>query len=274
VRRPIVGAVLAVTAALLAVALAGAAEAPSRDVTMPGKLYDPAHVSVLVGTTVTWHNGDAVNHTVTADGDAFDSGYLAAGGSFSFTFDRPGHYAYHCVIHRFMKGTVDVFSLVLTGPEAPVSAGRPVLLAGLAPAGTAAVTLRRVGADSGLVVKPRPDGSFTVRFTAIGPGAYRASVGAAVSPLVRIGVVPHVTAVRAGAALVARADPPRPGARVVLQAYDRELFGWRTIARGRLDRTSRARLPLVPPLPERVRVLVRADGGWSDGASPAIVLHG
>ena len=61
---------------------------------------------------------------MTSEGDTFDSGYLAPGGSFSYTFAKQGHYAYECLIHKFMKGTVDVFSLVLTGPENPVLVGQ------------------------------------------------------------------------------------------------------------------------------------------------------
>jgi plastocyanin len=259
--------------ALLAVA-AAAAEAPTRDISMPGKLYEPARVTVLVGTTVTWRNGDSGNHTVTADGDAFDSGYLAAGGSFSFTFGRPGHYAYHCLIHRFMKGVVDVFSLVLTGPENPVGAGRMIVVAGLAPPGTTTVTLTRVGGagEPARTVKARPDGSFTVRFRVSAPGSYRATVGSAASPLVKIRVVPRVAVVRTGTSLRVGTEPARPGARIALQAYERDHFTWRTIAHTRLDSHAHARLALPDLRPVRLRVVVRGEGGWSDAASPAILL--
>jgi plastocyanin len=265
--------VLVGTCALLAVASAAAADAPTRDISMPGKLYAPSHATVLLGTTVTWRNGDSINHTVTADGDAFDSGYVAAGGSFSFTFERPGHYAYHCLIHKFMKGVVDVFSLVLTGPENPVTVGRQIVVAGLAPAGTATVTLARVGAgERPRTVRARPDGSFVVRFRASAPGAYRATVGPAASPLVKIRVIPRVTVVRTGKSLGVATEPARPGARVVLQAYERDYFTWRTIARARLDSGSRARLAIPPLRPIRLRVVVRGEAGWSDGASQAMLL--
>jgi plastocyanin len=45
---------------------------------------------------------------VTADGNGFGSGALAQGASFSFTFARPGTYAYHCSIHPSMHGSVVV----------------------------------------------------------------------------------------------------------------------------------------------------------------------
>ena len=174
---------------------------------------------------MTWRNGDASNHTVTSEGDTFDSGYLAPGGSFSYTFAKQGHYAYECLIHKFMKGTVDVFSLVLTGPENPVLVGRQVVVAGLAPAGTAAVTLSRVGgSEPPSTVKARPDGSFTVRFRATAPGTYRASAGRAASPLVRIGVVPRVSVTHTATTVAVATVPARVGARVALQTYDRDHF--------------------------------------------------
>jgi hypothetical protein len=242
-------------------------------VAIPGKAYEPARITVLAGTTVTWRNGDSLNHTVTAEGDAFDSGYVAPGGSFSFTFATQGHYAYHCLIHKFMKGSVDVFGLVLTGPESPVLAGKQVVVAGLAPAGTVSVTLTKVGGgEPPRTVKTRPDGSFTVRFGATSPGAYRASAGKAASPLVRIAVVPRLTVTHTSSSVTVVADPARPGAGVALQAYDRDHFAWRTIARSRLDAQSRAQVAIPMPHPQRIRVVVRGTHGWADAASPAIVL--
>jgi plastocyanin len=252
-------------------ALGSTAEAPTRAVTMPGKAYDPSHLDVLVGTTVTWKNDDSINHTVTADGDAFSSGYVPPGGSFSFTFATQGHYAFHCTIHTFMRGEVDVFGLVLTGPEGAVAAGRRVVFAGLAPAGTASVALR--GPHGDVVVKPRADGSFAVR-TAIGePGSYRAVAGALVSPAVRVHVEPTVRAAVSGGRLRATVTPARPRATALLQAYDRERFAWKTVAHARVDGTSRVALP-VPGGVTRARVLVVGTHGWADGVSQTLELHG
>jgi plastocyanin len=268
---------LAVTVALVLAALAASgvsasrADAPTRTVTIPGKAYDPSHVTVLVGTTVTWKNEDSINHTVTADGDAFSSGYVPPGGSFAFTFAQQGRYPFHCTIHRFMRGEVDVFGLVLTGPEGAVGAGHRVVFAGLAPAGTASVALR--GPHGDIVVKPRADGSFAVR-TAIGePGSYRAVASALVSPVVRVQVRPAVHASAARGRVRATVSPGRPGATAELQAYDRERFAWKTVARGTLDRASRVTLR-VPNGVGRARVLVVGSRGWADGVSQPIVLRG
>ena len=68
--------------------------------------FDPAAVTVPTGTTVAWTNDDAVPHTVTSTDGAFDSGIFDPGGSFSFTFNEPGSFAYVCQLHPQMQGTV------------------------------------------------------------------------------------------------------------------------------------------------------------------------
>jgi plastocyanin len=76
--------------------------------TIKGFSFQPEVLKVKVGAKVTWTNDDTVAHTVTADTTSFASGSLQPGGSFSFTFIRPGTYAYHCSIHPSMHGSVVV----------------------------------------------------------------------------------------------------------------------------------------------------------------------
>jgi len=75
--------------------------------------FNPSTVTVTAGTKVTWVNNDKVAHTVTASptdlGDVPDSGTLAPGQSFSFTFDNAGSMiGYYCALHPMMKGTINV----------------------------------------------------------------------------------------------------------------------------------------------------------------------
>jgi plastocyanin len=51
------------------------------------------------GTEVSWTNQDGIDHTVMADDGSVNSGELAPGDSFKFTFSTPGTYEYHCSIH-------------------------------------------------------------------------------------------------------------------------------------------------------------------------------
>jgi LPXTG-motif cell wall-anchored protein len=70
--------------------------------------FDPAQITVAPGTTVTWTNEGPSAHTTTADDGSWDSGTLQQGEDFSFTFDKPGTYAYHCSIHPDMTASVKV----------------------------------------------------------------------------------------------------------------------------------------------------------------------
>ncbi len=70
--------------------------------------FDPATLTIPVGTTVKWTNQDPADHTVTADDQSFDSGQLAQGKSFSFTFTKDGTFTYKCSNHSNMVGTIIV----------------------------------------------------------------------------------------------------------------------------------------------------------------------
>jgi plastocyanin len=267
-------ALLVAGAAALAWSVGAAGEPGAvREVTMPGKVYAPARLAVLVGDTVVWRNADAGNHTVTADEEPFDSGTLAPGATFAHTFTRQGRYAYHCTIHKFMRGEVAVYGLVLTAPEAPVAAGARVVFRGLAPAGAGSVALERLRAERRWRAKPLANGSFSFTVVLQEPAAFVARAGGVASPTVRVRVAPRVTLRRAGSSLSVSAVPVRPRARVAIQVYDRERFAWRTVTRGRLDEQSRARLPYRWRSPAHVRALVRGGRGWADGASRALVVR-
>lgn len=124
------------------VALAGCASPSSPDATasssetratpttahveMKDNEYSPEAITVAVGTIVTWTNYDAIGHTITpvdksqwgseGSGDEFEA-WLQEGQTWSFTFSKPGTYAYYCLPHaskgsdgeyRGMIGTVSV----------------------------------------------------------------------------------------------------------------------------------------------------------------------
>jgi|SRR5579872_5767537 len=67
-------------------------------------------IIVKQGTAVTWVNKDDTPHTSTSDTSGiWDSGILAPGKSFTFTFNSTGTFTYHCNIHP-MTGTIEVVS--------------------------------------------------------------------------------------------------------------------------------------------------------------------
>jgi hypothetical protein len=75
-------------------------------------------LTVRAGTSVSWSNTGAVEHTVTSTAigasttaAAWDSGKLATGQVFSHTFDTLGTFAYRCTIHPAMTGTIAVVEM-------------------------------------------------------------------------------------------------------------------------------------------------------------------
>ena len=98
-------------------ATAGADDAkkPAATVNMKGSQYGPREVTVHPGDTVLFNNDDSMSHTVTAADKSFDSGDIAAGSSWSHTFDKAGTYAYICTYHSWMHGTVKVVEASSSG---------------------------------------------------------------------------------------------------------------------------------------------------------------
>lgn len=83
-------------------------EIKSSQVMMKGNQFDPADLTVSLGTTVTWSNADSVAHNVKASGGAFSSGNMDPGTNFGYTFNATGTFDYACTIHPSMKGKVTV----------------------------------------------------------------------------------------------------------------------------------------------------------------------
>ena len=69
--------------------------------------FSPTPLTVKAGTTVTVTNDDGTNHTLTADDHSFDTGPFDSG-SKTIQLTNPGRFAYHCAIHNFMTGVVEV----------------------------------------------------------------------------------------------------------------------------------------------------------------------
>lgn len=95
-------------AGLLCAALAAAAEPVTHTITVENMVYSPASLIVHRGDRVTWVNKDLFPHTASASGGVFDSGAIAAEGSWSYVASKPGDYAYDCKFHPTMHGTLKV----------------------------------------------------------------------------------------------------------------------------------------------------------------------
>ena len=89
---------------------AAATQSATASVKIDNFTFEPKELDIAVGTTVTWQNADDVPHTATSKDDpqVFDSGALDTDDKFSFTFSKPGKYAYYCKVHPHMTGVVVV----------------------------------------------------------------------------------------------------------------------------------------------------------------------
>jgi plastocyanin len=109
---PVIAAIVAVVT-LTATSAPGSGAAASAGtngtkVVISNFTFSPPTLRVAPGTTITITNNDGVTHTVTADDKSFDSGQIAGGATATVTLESPGKYTYHCDIHNYMTGTIEV----------------------------------------------------------------------------------------------------------------------------------------------------------------------
>lgn len=105
-------ATVALSASLLAATSAGEGRGASESAataTVKIREFDfrPGTLTVQRGTTVVFSNRDSVTHTAKRAG-SFATGRISPGKAVSVRFNSRGTYAYHCTIHKFMRGKVVV----------------------------------------------------------------------------------------------------------------------------------------------------------------------
>ena len=87
--------------------------APDGSVAIQVFQFQPAGLEIQTGDSVTWTNGDEIEHTVTSGtGETADGGFAGVlagkGTSFTHVFSQPGVYGYFCDRHHFMRGEIRV----------------------------------------------------------------------------------------------------------------------------------------------------------------------
>ncbi|CAN5446362.1 hypothetical protein BH09BAC6_BH09BAC6_04480 [soil metagenome] len=83
---------------------------PTASVNIQGFAFAPDTVTIKAGGTITWTNQDSAPHTVTELASLFNSGSMATSQTFKYTFNTPGTFTYHCLIHAMMKSGVVIVS--------------------------------------------------------------------------------------------------------------------------------------------------------------------
>lgn len=110
--------------------------------------FQPNHISVNVGSSVTWTDNTDAPHTISSDVSTGPlNGSVSPTGTYQATFNTAGDFAYHCNIHTYMHGTVHVAALPPT--DTVSAASNTGVLVGLSAVGSLllitglAVPLRR-----------------------------------------------------------------------------------------------------------------------------------
>ena len=214
-------------------------------------------------------------HTVTEDDDVFDSGHITPGDEFveDVHQDWPVRVPLHdSPLHARLGRASSTWSCE---PRTSRSLRAGERCSKVSPRRRRAeVVLERVvpgPVEAVARATPDAEGAFRFLVRAPEPRRYRVRADSATSPLVRVRVAPRVSIERRTSGVGVRAVPTRAGAPVALQKYDRELFAFVTVARGRLDASSRAVVEYRPRGREHLRVVVRGTRGWSDGVSRPLV---
>lgn len=77
-------------------------------VTVDNFTFGPNALTVPVNSTVTWVNKDDVPHVVASNDGLFKSKALDTDDKYTYTFTKPGTYAYYCTIHPKMVAKIVV----------------------------------------------------------------------------------------------------------------------------------------------------------------------
>jgi plastocyanin len=85
-----------------------AAAAGDQSITIKNFAFSPSPMNAKAGATITITNNDTTDHTVTDTGGTFDTGHIAPGSVKTIVLTTAGSYSYHCNIHQFMKGLIQV----------------------------------------------------------------------------------------------------------------------------------------------------------------------
>jgi plastocyanin len=240
--------------------------------------YVPGDMVVAPGQQVKFTNTGVNPHTVTSDTAAFDSGTLNKGNAFDLAAPAaPGVYTYHCTFHLFMRGSLTVSTLTLTGPR-QVGVGKVARVRGVAPStppGTP-VSLERMTGDTWAPIAQSTiaaDGSYTFTTPKLtGSAELRVVAGAEVSPTLAIPVAPKVVArkkAKVKLTLTVKVTP-KTGGKANLERINLDTFKWSKVKRFTVAKSGTATVKV--PKAGRYRVTLLAGKTLAQSSSAAVTF--
>jgi plastocyanin len=277
----------------LALVLAGAsrpAATATKTVKITATAFSPASVTIKTGDAIKWSNTDTKAHQVVANNGAFASPTIAAGHTYTHTFNTAGTYRYHDALHPALTGKV-----VVTGPPPAVTIGAaaPIILYGQSTtiAGTVSsgqanekvdVYGQPYGATSPALVASLltgPNGAWAVAVTPAWATTYSAHWKSIVSSTVSVGVRPNISftiRTHQRAAIKVKTARSMQGRKVYIQRFTRfhEWVKFRAVILGSTSgRTFRLHLKRGRYTLRAYMSINEAGIGYLEGYSRTIILR-
>ena len=84
------------------------AQSGTVEVGMDELKFDPADITVKVGTKIVWTNLEDIPHNVVSERAGLGSELIQKDGTYEHTVDKPGEFVYVCTLHPGMDGTLTV----------------------------------------------------------------------------------------------------------------------------------------------------------------------
>lgn len=277
----------------LALVLAGASK-PAATVTKTVKItataFSPASVTIKTGDAIKWTNTDTKAHQVVANNGAFASPTIAAGRSWTRTFNTAGTYRYHDALHPALTGKVVVSGpppAVTIGAATPIiTFGQNTVVAGQVSSGQANekvdVYAQPYAAPSSILIASLltgPNGSWAVSVKPDWATTYSAHWKAIVSSTVSVGVRPRLSfaiARHQRAVVKARTARSMKGRKVYIQRFTKfhEWVKFRSVTLGSSSgRSFRFHLKRGRYTLRAFMSINQAGLGYLEGYSRTIVLR-
>ena len=163
--------------------------ASSATVSIGDDFFQPTTIRVAVGGTVTFRNDGGDEHSATST--AFDTGVLGAGASARTTFSAAGSFAFVCMFHSDMRGTIEVAEADGGSTPAP-AVPKPAATSAPTPAPAAPGTS---GEQAGPAATKA---SVEIADFSFGPDSVEIAAGGSVT-WTNTGVAPHTVTAKDGA---------------------------------------------------------------------------
>ena len=95
--------------------------AATAQVSVGDDFFSPQTSNINQKDSVMWTWIGSIDHSSSSDTGLWDSGIMGNGSAFTFQFNTAGSFPYHCNVHPFQKGTINVTAAASTPPTISIT---------------------------------------------------------------------------------------------------------------------------------------------------------